>query len=133
MKAQESAGVRSLLLPATIAALLCTVINVALTILQRAQPMPKTLTALTYDYEGLEVGNSYINLDLAAYDAPRTPPKPINNFPLVVSRINAQEPNRVYIDDTRKMSSQGLAYLEENEVVIKPLVSGPFHSLPFLC
>lgn len=126
---QECSDLRSVLLPATIVALLCTLINVALTILQRGQHMPENLTVLTRDYEGLEVGNSYINLDLAAYDASRIPPRPINNFPLVVSRINSQEPTRVYIDNTRKMSSQGLAYLEENEIVVRPSVSDSFSRL----
>ncbi|KAH6899468.1 hypothetical protein BKA70DRAFT_1437278 [Coprinopsis sp. MPI-PUGE-AT-0042] len=111
-------GPRNLLPFAIAAALLCTLVNVALTIPWRGQPVLQKVAALTHDYEGLEVGNSYINLDLAVYDAGRTVPKPIENFPLVVSRINAQESTRVYVDDTRKMSSLGLAYLEENEIVV---------------
>jgi len=108
------------MLGAAIVAFLCTLVNIALAAVWHGIPLPTKHSTLTNEYEGLEVANSYINLDTAVYSVGRDLIKPIKNFPLVVSRINAQAPKDVYVDDTRDMSGMGLVYLEENEVVVKP-------------
>lgn len=114
----EHRGPRNLMLGAAIVAGLCTLANVGLAIVWHSVPAAVKPFSLTNDYAGLEVANSYINLDTAVYSIGRDLIKPIKNFPLVISRVNAKEPKKVLIDDTSYMSKLGLTYLEENEVVV---------------
>ncbi|KAH6914549.1 hypothetical protein BKA70DRAFT_550193 [Coprinopsis sp. MPI-PUGE-AT-0042] len=109
---------RNYVLITSIVAALCTLTNIGLVVFWQNQPTPTKHTALSNGYDQLEVANSYIKLDTAIYDLLRTPPKPIKNFPLVVSRINAQDPQRVYTDTTHWLSRLGLVYPEENEVTV---------------
>jgi hypothetical protein len=117
---------RNYVLIASIVAAVCTLVNIGLVAFWQTRPASVKRTALSNDYDQLEVASSYIKLDTAIYDLLRAPPKPIKNFPLVFSRVNAQDPKRVYVDDSHWLSRLGLVYPEENEVAVTPSVSQRF-------
>lgn len=107
---------------AGVVACLCTFANVALLLVSHYAQQGQKPVALSSDYDNLEVVSSYVKLDTAVYDIPRVPPKPIVNYPLVISQISANEPRRVFHDLTTWMSKIGLIYPEEYEVLVKPKV-----------
>ncbi|TFK24229.1 hypothetical protein FA15DRAFT_641384 [Coprinopsis marcescibilis] len=110
---------RKTVIIASLVAFLCTLVNLGLLLVWQKVSVPPKQNVIFSEYQGLEIANSYVNLDTAIYDIPRVPPKPISNYPLVVSRVNWHEPKKVYIDSSSWMSALGLIYPEEHAVGIK--------------
>ncbi|TFK24212.1 hypothetical protein FA15DRAFT_741981 [Coprinopsis marcescibilis] len=119
MKTHPSTDGRKTVIVASLVAFLCMLVNLGLLLVWQKFSVPPKQNVIFSEYQGLEIANSYVNLDTTVYDIPRVPPKPIANYPLVVSRVNWHEPKRVYIDSSSWMSALGLIYPEEHGISIK--------------
>ncbi|KAF4573463.1 hypothetical protein EYR36_007978 [Pleurotus pulmonarius] len=71
----------------------------------------------------LEFVSQYIGLDRAIRDPESPPSRPILNFPLVISPINASDPDKAMNHPRNWKSSFGMVYLQERHFTVSESVS----------
>lgn len=83
----------------------------------------------------LEFVSQYIGLDRAIRDPESPPSRPILNFPLVISPINASDPDKAMNHPRKWKSSFGMVYLQERHFTVSESVRvfhSSFFTRPFL-